>query len=50
MKAIEEFYKSNISGKPFDLFIVGSKNKITTYQLKKYGPLEEVSLKEIFGY
>jgi predicted Zn-dependent peptidase len=44
------FHKENISDKPFDLYIVASKNRVPLSKLKKYGPVKELSLKEIFGY
>lgn len=50
MKDVADFHKQYISGKPFDLYIVASKEKVPLNKLKKYGPVQEVSLKEIFGY
>lgn len=47
---IENFYKTNYTGKPYYYAIVGSKEKLDVQALNKYGKVVEVSLSEIFGY
>jgi predicted Zn-dependent peptidase len=47
---VASFHKEYISGKPFDIYIVASKDRVPMSKLKKYGTVKEVSLKEIFGY
>ncbi|MBL7764988.1 MAG: insulinase family protein [Chitinophagaceae bacterium] len=47
---IQNFYKKNISGKPYTLTVVGSDAKMNWTELKKFGPVKKLSLEEIFGY
>ncbi len=47
---IDDFYKQNISNKPYVLTVVGSNSKVNWDELNKFGPVKKLSLKEIFGY
>ncbi len=47
---VNAFHLTHFSGKPFNLFIVGSSARIPKKKLAKYGKVKELSLKEIFGY
>jgi predicted Zn-dependent peptidase len=47
---IKTFFEKNYKGKTYHYGIMGSKDRINIEDLKKYGEVQEVSLKEIFGY
>lgn len=47
---IEQFYNSRIPNKPGVLCVIGSKDRIKIDDLKQYGQVIELSLKDIFGY
>ncbi|MCX6352835.1 MAG: insulinase family protein [Bacteroidetes bacterium] len=47
---INTFFVDNYKEKPFSYCIIGSKDKIKTTDLAKYGRVVELSLEEIFGY
>lgn len=49
-KDLFNFQKTYISKKPRNIAIIGDPEKIDKSILKKYGDIQEVSLKEIFGY
>ncbi|MEW6773457.1 MAG: insulinase family protein [Bacteroidota bacterium] len=44
------FHKKYITKKPRNIAIIGDQNKINFDVLKKYGNIQTVTLKEIFGY
>lgn len=47
---LNEFYKKNISGKPYTYSVVASEKNLTEADLKKLGDYKKLTLKEIFGY
>ena len=47
---LEFFHKNYIKNKKFNTILIGKKGKIDFRDLKKYGEIEEVSLKDLFGY
>lgn len=47
---VQKFYDSNYKGKTFTYCILGSKDKINTEDLKKYGTVTVLSLEDLFGY
>jgi predicted Zn-dependent peptidase len=50
LSEVNAFHQKHFSGKPFNLFIVGSSSRIPKSKLEKYGKVKTLSLKEIFGY
>lgn len=44
------FHLANISGKPYSYCVVASEKKISLSDLAKYGKVEKLNLKQIFGY
>ena len=47
MEDIVDFWKRNIKGKPIQIMVYGPRKKIDLDELKKYGEVEELSLKNI---
>ncbi len=47
---IKAFQEQNVKGRQWAIAIVGSKDKISQEDLKKYGQLKVLTLEEIFGY
>ena len=47
---LNEFYKKNISGKPYIYSVVASEKNLKDADLKKLGDYKKLNLKEIFGY
>lgn len=47
---INAFHKDKISGKPYTLTVLGSKDKVSKDVLEAYGKVNTIGLKEIFGY
>lgn len=47
---VKAFQEQNIKGKKWAIAVLGSKDKISQDDLKKYGELKVVTLEEIFGY
>jgi hypothetical protein len=47
---VKKFQETYIKGKPITTLIIGDKKLIDQNILKKYGTVQELSLKEIFGY
>jgi predicted Zn-dependent peptidase len=47
---IKKFQEKNMKNKSWAISIVGSKEKISESDLKKYGELKVLTLEEIFGY
>ncbi len=47
---VNNFHKKGISGKSFNLYIVGSSARIPKKKLERYGKVKELSSKDIFGY
>jgi predicted Zn-dependent peptidase len=48
--AINTFHQNNYKNQAFTYCIMGSKEKLNTKDLEKFGSVQEVSLEEIFGY
>jgi predicted Zn-dependent peptidase len=47
---VNAFHQKHLSAKPFNLFVVGSSNRIPKKKLAKYGKVKVLSLEDIFGY
>ncbi len=47
---IKKFHGDYLKNKPWNTKLIGSKNKINMTDLKKYGKVVELSLKDIFGF
>lgn len=47
---IRKFQEEKVKDKPKAILVIGSKDKINMEDLKKYGPVKELSLEELFGY
>ena len=47
---IANYHKQNISGKPYALSVVASKDRIKDEDLSKYGKVIKLTTKDIFGY
>ena len=47
---LENFQREHIKDKNFNTILIGKKDKIDFRDLRKYGEIEEVSLKDLFGY
>ena len=50
MKNMVEFHKENLSGKPYTLCVLGDEKKVNREELGKFGNIQILSLKELFGY
>jgi len=48
--SINSFFKQNIAGKPYTLTVVGGEGKVNWDELKKFGPVKKLTLKDVFGY
>ena len=46
---LKAFHGENIAGQNFNMCITGSKDRINLDELKRYGPVEELTLEQIFG-
>jgi predicted Zn-dependent peptidase len=47
---ILQFHQTYLSGKPFNITIVGSKERIKAKELERYGPVEVVPMETLFPY
>ena len=47
---IRNFQEEDIKDKKFAISLLGNKERINFNDLKKYGSIQEISLKELFGY
>lgn len=47
---IQRFYDANYKGKPFTYCVLGSKEKVKTEDLQKFGSVTVLTLEELFGY
>ncbi|MXV17328.1 M16 family metallopeptidase [Hufsiella ginkgonis] len=47
---IRKFHAQNFSGQPYTLVVLGSEKKLAMTDLEKLGPVQKVSLEELFGY
>ncbi len=49
-EALEAFQEQYIKGSKYNIMVLGAKDKLDFEALKKYGPVKELSLDELFGY
>jgi len=47
---IQGFFDSNIKDKPYTYLVIGKKSEMDMSALEKLGPVQELTLEEIFGY
>lgn len=47
---VVQYQKAQVANKPRTLILIGHKDKINKQVLAKYGPVQQLSLEEIFGY
>ncbi len=47
---LQKFQQARIKGQSQVILVIGSKDRLNFKELAKYGPVQQVSLKEIFGY
>ncbi len=47
---VQKFYEENYKNKFYSYCVIGSRDKIKTEDLEKFGRVQELPLKEIFGY
>ncbi|WP_375416558.1 M16 family metallopeptidase [uncultured Hymenobacter sp.] len=47
---LQKFQQAKIKGQSQVILVIGSKDRLNFKELAKYGPVKQVSLKEIFGY
>ncbi len=47
---IADFAAKELSGRPYDIFVVGPVDKLDRKKLEKYGTVRRVTPKQIFGY
>lgn len=45
-----DFHQRKVKGRQFSFIVMGSKNQIDLDYLQQYGPIEEVSLEQVFGF
>ncbi|MCU0429014.1 MAG: insulinase family protein [Cytophagaceae bacterium] len=50
MEDLKKFQQTYIKAQPRVILIIGNKSKIDMKKLEKYGPVEELSLEQLFGY
>lgn len=50
LEDIKAFFNDKIKGKKYDILVLGNKNLIDLSLLKQYGPVEELTLEEIYNY
>jgi predicted Zn-dependent peptidase len=50
MKDLAEFFSEYIKEKKYTILVLGDVNKLDFNILKKYGEVEQLSLREVFGY
>ncbi|GAB4257559.1 MAG: insulinase family protein [Vicingaceae bacterium] len=50
LKDLKSFFDQNIKGKKYTFLVIGDKNKINKQALKELGEMQELDLKEIYGY
>ena len=50
VREIANFAAGELASRQYDVFVVGPVDKLDPEKLKKYGEVQRVSLKEIFGY
>ncbi|MFC5269312.1 M16 family metallopeptidase [Adhaeribacter terreus] len=50
MDDVKKFQAENVKGQPKAILVIGSKDRLNFKELAKYGKVEQLSLKEVFGY
>lgn len=50
LQDLDAYHRAELSNKPYSYSVVGSEKNIKLDDLKKYGELKKISLKELFGY
>ncbi|KAA9341045.1 insulinase family protein [Adhaeribacter soli] len=50
MDDVKKFQAANVKGQPKLILVIGSKDRLNFKELAKYGKVEELKLKDIFGY
>ncbi|RTQ50960.1 insulinase family protein [Hymenobacter gummosus] len=47
---LKKFQEARVKGRPQTILVIGSKDRLNFKELAKYGQVQQLSLKEIFGY
>lgn len=47
---LKKFQEARVKGRPQTVLVIGSKERLNFKELAKYGQVQQLSLKEIFGY
>jgi predicted membrane-bound spermidine synthase len=47
---LQKFQQAKIKGQNQVILVIGSKDRLNFKELAKYGSVEQLTLKEIFGY
>jgi predicted Zn-dependent peptidase len=47
---IKKFHENNIKNRNYNILVLGNKNNLDIKILEKYGPIQYLSLSDIFGY
>ena len=47
---LKKFQEARVKGRPQTVLVIGSKDRLNFKELAKYGQVQQLSLKEIFGY
>lgn len=47
---LRDFHQRKVQGRDFSFVVMGNKERIDLDYLKQYGPIEEVSLEQVFGF
>ena len=47
---VEKFHKTHFSNRQQVMLVLGKKSNLDMETLKKYGTIQELTLKDVFGY
>ncbi|WP_400192205.1 M16 family metallopeptidase [Hymenobacter sp. B81] len=47
---LRKFQEAKVKGQPQTILVIGSKDRLNFKELGKYGPVKQLTLKELFGY
>jgi len=47
---LQKFQAAKVKGQNQTILVIGSKDRLNFKELAKYGPVQQLTLKEIFGY
>jgi len=50
MQDIRNFYDSQVKNRKWTLYVIGDRNRVDLNALRQFGPVQEVTLEQIFGY